>query len=61
MGLADDIGSVDTVARDIIKVENIVDFTTHEGIADRLAKKFGAGVASAFPGFGAQAGGVTLR
>lgn len=61
MGLADEIGSVDSVARDIIKIENIVDFTTHEGFADRLAKKLGAGVASAFPGFGAQAGGVTLR
>ena len=61
MGLADDIGSVDSVARDVIKVENVVDFTTHEGIADRLAKKFGAGVASAFPGFGAQSGGVSLR
>ena len=61
MGLADEIGSVDSVARDVIKVENIVDFTTHEGIADRLAKKFGAGVASAFPGFGTQMGGVTLR
>jgi len=61
MGLADDYGSVDSVARNVIKVENIVDFTTHEGIADRLAKKFGAGVASAFPGFGAQVGGITLR
>jgi protease-4 len=61
MGLADEIGSLDSVARDVIKVENIVDFTTHEGFADRLAKKFGAGVASAFPGFGAQAGGVSLR
>jgi protease-4 len=61
MGLADDIGSVDSVARDIVKVENVVDFTTHEGFADRIAKKFGAGVASAFPGFGTQAGGVTLR
>ncbi|MDD4913025.1 MAG: S49 family peptidase [Sideroxydans sp.] len=61
MGLADGIGSVDSVARDIIKVENIVDFTTHEGFADRIAKKFGAGMASNFPGFGAQVGGVTLR
>ncbi len=61
MGLADDIGSVDSVARDVIKEENVVDFTTHEGLADRLAKKFGAGVASAFPGFGAQAGGVALH
>jgi len=61
MGLADEIGSLDSVARDVLKEENIVDFTMHEGLADRLAKKFGAGVASAFPGFGAQAGGVTLR
>jgi protease IV len=61
MGLADAVGSVDSVARDVIKVENIVDFTTHEGFADRIAKKFGAGVASAFPGFGAQVGGVSLR
>ncbi len=61
MGLVDDIGSVDSVARDVIKEENVVDFTTHEGFADRLAKRFGAGVASAFPGFGAQVGGVTLR
>src|SRR5512140_457536 len=61
MGLADDIGSVDSVARDVIKVENIVDFTMHEGLADRLAKKFGAGVASAFPGFGTQSEGMTLR
>ena len=61
MGLADEYGSVDSVARDVIKEENIVDFTTHEGLADRLAKKFGAGVASMFPGFGAQLGAVTLR
>ena len=61
MGLADAPGSVDSVAREVIKVENVVDFTTHEGLADRLAKKFGAGVASAFPGFGTQAGSYTLR
>ncbi len=61
MGLADEIGSVDSVARDVIKAEDIVDFTMHEGIADRLAKKFGAGVASAFPGFGAQVGGMALQ
>jgi protease-4 len=61
LGLADEIGTVESVARDVIKAEAIVDFTTHEGIADRLAKKFGAGVASTFPGFGAQVGGFTLR
>lgn len=61
LGLADAFGSVDSVARDVIKVENIVDFTARENIADRLAKKLGAGVASMFPGFGAQSGDVTLR
>jgi protease-4 len=61
MGLADDFGSVDSVARDVIKAEDIVDFTAHEGLADRLAKKFGAGVASAFPGFAGLANGVSLH
>jgi len=61
LGLADEMGSVESVARDVIKAEDIVDFTTHEGIADRLAKRFGAGVASALPGFSMQANGVSLR
>jgi len=61
MGLADEIGSLDSVARDVIKAEDVVDFTAHEGFADRIAKKLGAGVASAFPGFGSQIGGVSLH
>jgi len=61
IGLADEMGSVESVARDVIKAENIVDYTTHEGFADRLAKKFGAGVASAFPGFSSQSHGVSLH
>lgn len=59
MGLADGYGSLESVARDVIKAEKIVDFTTKESFADRLAKRFGAGVASAI-GFSAQ-GGVSLR
>ena len=47
MGLADGYGSVESVARDVIKEANVVDFTVKEGIADRLAKRFGAGVMSA--------------
>lgn len=61
MGLADDIGSVDSVARDVLKAEDVIDFTARENIADRLAKKLGAGAASMFPGFGSQSNGVTLR
>ena len=48
MGLADGLGSSDYVAREVIKQENIVDFTTHEGLADRVAKKFGASLTSSF-------------
>lgn len=61
MGLADAIGSVESVARDVIKAEDIIDFTSHEGLADRLAKKFGAGVASVLPGFSVQSNGASLR
>lgn len=61
MGLSDEIGSLGSVSRDVIKEKNIVDFTTHEGLADRLSKRFGAGVASAFPGLSSQAGGFNLR
>jgi protease-4 len=44
MGLADGYGTVDTVARDIIKAEDIIDYTTHEGLPERVLKKFGASV-----------------
>ncbi|MBW8078645.1 MAG: S49 family peptidase [Gallionella sp.] len=60
LGLADGYGSVESVARDVVKNENVVDFTVKEGFADRLAKRFGAGVASAFPGFSTMSG-VSLR
>jgi protease-4 len=46
MGLADGFGTVDTVARDIIKAEDIVDYTAHEGLSERVLKKFGAAVGS---------------
>jgi protease-4 len=42
MGLADAYGTVDSVARDVIKAEDIVDYTQHEGLPERVLKKFGA-------------------
>jgi len=50
LGLADGLGSSDSVARDIIKEENIVDFTVREGLADRFAKRFGATMANQLTG-----------
>ena len=46
MGLADGFGSLDSVARDVIKAEDIVDYTVKEGFAEKVAKRFGASVAS---------------
>jgi len=42
LGLADALGSTDFVAREVIKEENIVDFTSKEDFANRLAKRIGA-------------------
>ena len=47
LGLADALGGVDYVAREVIKAENIVDFTPHENLAERFAKRFGAAMGEA--------------
>lgn len=48
LGLADALGTVDQIARDVIKAEDIVDFTQKENVAEKLAKRFGASMASTF-------------
>ncbi len=44
LGLADATGSLDFVAREVIKAEDIIDYTPRENVAERLAKRFGASV-----------------
>jgi protease IV len=44
LGLADELKSLDAVARDVVKAEEIIDYTRHENVAERLAKRFGAAV-----------------
>ena len=44
MGLADQLGSLDFVAREVVKAEDIVDYTRRDNVAERLAKKFGASI-----------------
>jgi protease-4 len=44
IGLADQLGSLDFVAREIVKAEEVVDYTRRDNVAERLAKKFGAAV-----------------
>ena len=47
MGLVDGLGSLDSVARDVIKAEHIVDYTERANVAERFAKRFGAAGAEA--------------
>ncbi len=44
LGLADALGSLDSVARDIVQAEEIIDYTRSENVAERLVKRFGMSV-----------------
>lgn len=44
LGLADGLGSLDYVAREVVKVEDVVDFTPKQGLAERLARRIGTGI-----------------
>jgi len=48
LGLADAVGSLEYVAREVIKAEEIRDYTISEGVAERLARRFGAAAANTF-------------
>jgi len=61
LGLADAVGNVEFVAREVIKAEDIVDYTPRENIAERVAKRFGAAMAEALVRAGTAPGGVNLR
>ena len=44
LGLADKLGNLDYVAREVIKAEEVIDYTPRDNVAERLAKRFGAAV-----------------
>jgi protease-4 len=44
LGLADKLGNIDYVAREVVKAEEIVDYTRKENVAERLVKRFGASI-----------------
>lgn len=50
LGLADDLGSVEFVARDVVKAADIVDFTQRQNIAERFAKQLGADLGESVTG-----------
>ncbi len=44
LGLADSFGNLDFVAREVVKAEEIVDYTRRDNVAERLVKRFGASI-----------------
>ena len=44
LGLADQLGTLDFVAREVVKAEEIIDYTRRENVAERLVKRFGASI-----------------
>jgi protease-4 len=42
LGLADQLGSLDFVAREVVGATDIVDYTRRDNVAERLVKRFGA-------------------
>jgi protease IV len=60
LGLADGLGNLDHVAREVVKAEEIVDYTQRENLGLRLARRFGASVGEGvFKA--AQSAGIQLR
>lgn len=59
LGLVDGLGSVESVARDVIKAEDIVDYTSQDSLIERLASRLGASMAEAWSPF--EKAGVGLR
>ena len=60
LGLADGIGSLDSVARDVVKAEEVVDYTQKDNVAEKLARRFGVGVATGLGELAAR-GAFSLR
>ncbi len=44
LGLADQLGNIDYVAREVVKAEEVVDYTRKDNVAERLVKRFGASI-----------------
>ncbi|MFZ2305702.1 MAG: S49 family peptidase [Rhodoferax sp.] len=43
-GLVDQLGNLDFVAREVVKAEELIDYTRKDNVAERLVKRFGAAI-----------------
>jgi len=56
LGLADGFGGLDYVAREVIKAEDVVDYTQKDNAVEKFARRFGAGAMSSLLEFAARSG-----
>jgi protease-4 len=62
LGLADRLGSVDSVAREWVRAPTVVDYTHHQSVTERLVKRFGEAMgAGAFRALQTQGAVPVLR
>ena len=60
LGLADGYGSLESVARDVIKADKVVDFTPKENVFEQLSGRLGARFGEAFAASAARAAAESL-
>ena len=58
LGLADGFGGLDYVAREVIKAEDVVDYTQKDNAVEKFARRFGAGAMSSLLEFATRSGSV---
>ena len=56
LGLADALGGLDYVAREVVKAEDIFDYTQKENLAEKVARRFGAGAMGSLLEFATRSG-----
>jgi protease-4 len=61
LGLADGFGSLDYVAREVIKAEEVVDYSQKENLAEKFARRLGAGAAGALADFALRSSAGAVR
>ena len=48
LGITDEIGTMDYVAKEVIGQKDIIDYSQTENVAERIAKRFGASFGTSF-------------
>lgn len=61
LGLVDRFGTLDYVAREVVKAEEVIDYTPHENVAERLIKRLGASIGEGAARSLRSSAGISLR